>query len=678
MRVVVATDRSSTAEAAVAWAAQLAEHQQGELVLLQIAPASGNGAQLETDGVASLERSLSQRARELAGERGTAIVQVAEDPASAIVDAAAAQAADVLVVGNAGMRGRKEFLLANVPNRVSHAARCTVVIVNTTTPSTDTSDPADAETEAENPALLPRAAHVARVLGRFAFASAREHSSQARARLMRVAFEELGPTFAKLGQVLSTRPEMLPPEYISELAKLQDDVAPMSTSEVVAVMERELRVPWEDVFASIDPTPLAAGTIGQVHRATLETGERVVVKVQRLQARDVLIDLGLLELFAEQAMRRPGLRNAIDVPGLVDHLASSLRRELDFRIEADNLERMHELLLPFSRLDVPRVYRELSSERLLVMEAIDGGPLSDAPPGEDRVEAARQLLESYCQQVLVDGFFHADPHPGNLLWREGRIYFLDLGMVGELDSELRTKVILLLLAFWHGDAEFLGDVLMMLSDEQRPTPVNRDALTAELAAAIERFGGDSLADMQIGAMLGGILEVATRHSIRLPPALALSGKAFSQMQLAVAQLAPSLDPFALASKFLLNNTRRQVLKQLDPQRLYYNSQRLMLRTARLVEALERASGARPGTGVQVSVSGTHGLEETVERAGRRIAIVVGGGMLLLGAAAWLANGERSLRPSSAGAAPARAERQRPPSARPASHARELLRHARTS
>jgi ubiquinone biosynthesis protein len=327
---------------------------------------------------------------------------------------------------------------------------------------------------------------------------------------------------------------------------------------------------------------------------------------------------------------------------------------------------------------VPRVYRELSSERLLVMEAIDGGPLSDAPPGEDRVEAARQLLESYCQQVLVDGFFHADPHPGNLLWREGRIYFLDLGMVGELDSELRTKVILLLLAFWHGDAEFLGDVLMMLSDEQRPTPVNRDALTAELAAAIERFGGDSLADMQIGAMLGGILEVATRHSIRLPPALALSGKAFSQMQLAVAQLAPSLDPFALASKFLLNNTRRQVLKQLDPQRLYYNSQRLMLRTARLVEALERASGARPGTGVQVSVSGTHGLEETVERAGRRIAIVVGGGMLLLGAAAWLANGERSLRPSSAGAAPARAERQRPPSARPASHARELLRHARTS
>ena len=464
---------------------------------------------------------------------------------------------------------------------------------------------------------------------------------------MRLAFEELGPTFAKIGQVLSTRPDMLPPEYIVELTKLQDDVAPMDQEEVVAVMERELGVPWEDVFASIDPTPLAAGTIGQVHRATLETGEQVVVKVQRPQAGEVLVDLRLLELFAEKAMKRPGVRNALDVTALVDHLGNSLRRELDFRGEADNLERMAELLAPFSRLGVPRVYRDLSSERLLVMEAIDGGPLHEAPEGEDRVEAAQQLLESYCAQVLVDGFFHADPHPGNLLWRDGRIYLLDLGMVGELDSEMRAKVILLLLAFWRGDAEFLGDVLLMLSDEQRTTPVDRPALTAELAAAIERFGGDSIADLEIGAMLVGIMEVATRHSIRMPPALALSGKAFSQMQLAVGQLAPSLDPFALASRFLVNNTRRQVLKNLDPQRLYYNSQKLALRTSRLVEALERITGARPGgPGVHVSVSGVAGAREhgrarrTADHARRRR------GRAAARRRAWRSAGLRSgLRPS---------------------------------
>jgi len=677
MRVVVATDRSSTADAAVAWAAQLAHHEQGELVLLQVVPASTNGAGSET-ALAALQESLSERARELAGARGTAIVAVAQEAAGAIVDAAVAQGADVLVVGNAGMQGRKEFLLGNVPNRVSHAARCTVVIVNTSTPGADGGKPADGAADGAEPAMLPRAAHVAAVLGRFAIATAREKTSVARAQLMRLAFEELGPTFAKIGQVLSTRPDMLPPEYIVELTKLQDDVAPMDQEEVVAVMERELGVPWEDVFASIDPTPLAAGTIGQVHRATLETGEQVVVKVQRPQAGEVLVDLRLLELFAEKAMKRPGVRNAVDVTALVDHLGNSLRRELDFRGEADNLERMAELLEPFSRLGVPRVYREFSSERLLVMEAIDGGPLHEAPEGEDRVEAAQQLLESYCAQVLVDGFFHADPHPGNLLWRDGRIYLLDLGMVGELDSEMRSKVILLLLAFWRGDAEFLGDVLLMLSDEQRTTPVDRDALTAELAAAIERFGGGSIADLEIGAMLVGIMEVATRHSIRMPPALALSGKAFSQMQLAVGQLAPSLDPFALASKFLLNNTRRQVLKNLDPQRLYYNSQKLALRASRVVEALERVSGARPGgPGFQVSVSGVQGLENTVERAGRRITLVAGAGVLLAAAVAWRASGP-SLRPSSVAGALAQADTRRRSSTRPAGRVRRLSQLLRAS
>ena len=675
MRVVVATDRSSTAEAAVAWASQLAQHEQGELVLVQIVPASSNGAATETE-VAALQASLSERARELAGARGTAIVSVAEEPARAIVDAAVAHGADVLVVGNAGMQGRKEFLLGNVPNRVSHAARCTVVIVNTAAPGAG--EQADAPADGDEPAMLPRAAHVASVLGRFALATAREQTAAARARLMRLAFEELGPTFSKIGQVLSTRPDMLPPEYILELTKLQDDVAPMTQEEVVAVMERELGVPWEDVFASIDPAPLAAGTIGQVHRATLETGEKVVVKVQRPQAGEVLVDLRLLELFAEKAMKRPGLRDALDVAALVDHLGDSLRRELDFRGEADNLERMHEMLKPFSRLDVPRVYRDLSSERLLGMEAIDGGPLHEAPEGEDRVEAAQQLLESYCAQVLVDGFFHADPHPGNLLWRDGHIYLLDLGMVGELDSEMRSKVILLLLAFWRGDAEFLGDVLLMLSDEPRTTPVDRPALTAELAAAIERFSGDSLADLEIGAMLVGIMEVATRHRIRMPPALALSGKAFSQMQLAVGQLAPSLDPFALASRFLVNNTRRQVFKHLDPQRLYYNSQKLALRTSRIVEALERVSGARPGGhGVHVTVSGVERLESTVERAGRRITFVAGAGVLLGAAIAWRVSGA-SARPSSVAGARAPARTRRAPSARPAGRVRRLSQLLRAS
>src|SRR4051794_37841862 len=175
-----------------------------------------------------------------------------------------------------------------------------------------------------------------------------------RARRLRDALEELGPTFAKLGQILSTRPDLLPPEFIIELSSLQDDVAPLTEAEVVQVMEQELRVPWEDVFASVDSEPLAAGTIGQVHRATLDDGSHVVIKVQRPRAEEeILRDLGLFELFAEKALKREQLRGTVDIPALVEHLSNSLRRELDFREEAANVERMREALAPYDRLDVP-------------------------------------------------------------------------------------------------------------------------------------------------------------------------------------------------------------------------------------------------------------------------------------------------------------------------------------
>src|SRR5439155_1372181 len=240
-----------------------------------------------------------------------------------------------------------------------------------------------------------------------------------------------------LGQILSTRPDLLPPEFIIELSSLQDDVAPLTEAEVVQVMEEELGVPWEDVFASIDSEPLAAGTIGQVHKATLESGERVVVKVQRPGARDeIMRDLGLLRLFAEKTESREALRRIVDLPAVVEHLSNSLQRELDFEQEAANIDQMRDVLQPFSRLDAPGVHHRFTTKRLLVLELIPGGPVREAPQGPERKEAAGQLLEAFYRQILTDGFFHADPHPGNMLWSDGTIYFLDLGMVGELDPQL--------------------------------------------------------------------------------------------------------------------------------------------------------------------------------------------------------------------------------------------------
>jgi ubiquinone biosynthesis protein len=616
-RIVVATDGSPTAARAVEWAAAEARRCDAELVLLRIVPEPEADAEAATAG----------QARAAAGELGRGRVKINPDPARGIVEGADEERADLLVIGNVGMGGRKEFLLANVPNRVSHLARCSVVIVNSADgTAAPAGPPPDEEPEVEG-RLLARAAAIGRVLARHGLEERREGraaadtpSSADQARRLRAALEELGPTFAKLGQVLSTRPDLLPPAFVEELAGLQEDVTPLTEAEVVVMMERELSVPWEDVFASIDPTPLAAGTIGQVHRATLENGDRVVVKVQRPSAEEeILRDLGLLDLFADEAMRRAGLREVADIPALVEHLSSSLRRELDFRLEAANIERMGLVFESYPRLAVPRVYGDFSTKRLLVMEEVQGVPLREAAKSAEAREAARELLEAYYRQVLSDGFFHADPHPGNLRWWDGKIYFLDFGMVGELAPEVRELMLVLLLAFWREDPGFLTEAMLMLGDDDA-TKVDLPGLEADFAAFLERFRSGTLGEIRLGPMLEGLIEIARRHGVRLPASLALTGKAFGQMQLAVAELDPKLEPFSVIPRFLRRMLTERLREEAHPVRLYYEAEKLRLRASRILEAIERATGARPGARLQVEFRGAPEIEAAVLRSGRRLAL----------------------------------------------------------
>ncbi len=646
-RLMVATDRSETADRAVRWAAGLAERFAAELFVLQVivptSPAGTEYGAAERTRAEAAGDELRQFAFQLAGERSRSKVVVDDDPAMAIVRAAEEEAADVLVVGNAGMAGRKEFLLGNVPNRISHNARCTVVIVNTVsadgralaTPSTRVVRAG--ETPETEPHLTARGARIAAVMTKhgvkalFGTEADGVTGKRKQARHLRAALEELGPTFAKLGQVLSTRPDLLPPEFIEELATLQDNVPPLTEEQVVRVMEQELGVPWEDVFESIDPKPMAAGTIAQVHRATLTDGARVVVKVQRPNAREEIEqDLALLELFAEKAGNRQGLKQVIDMGAVFEHLSSSLHRELDFRQEASNIERMSSVIEGFSRLAVPRVYGDLSSSRLLVMEEIQGVPISKAPMGAERKEAARQLLESYYKQILTDGFFHADPHPGNLMWWNDRIYFLDFGMVGEVGAEMREHLMLLLMAFWQEDVAFLTDVTLMLAGAIDRSDLDVKAFQEEIGALMAKYRTVSLQDMQLGPILQEMTEISIRHNVPLPASLALTGKALAQMQLATAELDPELDPFDVAGKFLMRQVLRGMGAKLDPKALFYQSQRLKVRFLRVVEAVERLIGARPGQKLEVNFRAAT-LETTIRRAGRRLALALTAGASLLGA-----------------------------------------------
>jgi ubiquinone biosynthesis protein len=634
--VMVGTDRSETAEQAVQWAALFAERYGAELFVVQVVvprnPASTEFGAAERTRAAAAGDELVAHVRQLAGERGHARVVIDSDPAMAIIRAAEQEAIDVLVVGNSGMAGRKEFLLGNVPNRISHNARCSVMIVNTLPSGDRAPDPTPAiihhaEPPPVEPRLAARGAQIATVMAKHGlkelFGRPDEQGATGRrrqAKRLRAALEELGPTFSKLGQVLSTRPDLLPAEYVEELAMLQDNVPPMSERDVVRVSEQELGVPWEDVFESIDPRPLAAGTIGQVHRATLANGDRVVIKVQRPTARgEIEQDLALLEVFAERVRERPALRKVIDMEAVFEQLSRSLHRELDFHQEASNIERMRGILEDYDRLAVPGVYRDLSTSRLLVMEEIQGLPIMQAPEGPERTQAARQLLESYYKQIITDGFFHADPHPGNLMWWKDRVYFLDFGMVGNLETELREHLMLLLMAFWQEDAAFLTDVTLMLSGAIDGSELDMTRYQAEIGELMAKYRTSGLAEMQVGPILQEMSEIALRHGVPLPASLTLIGKALAQVQLATVQLDPTLDPFEVAGKFLTRSLLKSVRSKLDPKTILYQSQKLKVRAVRVIETFERLIGARPGQKLEVNFR-ANSLENTVRRTGHRLTL----------------------------------------------------------
>src|SRR5256714_12305218 len=234
---------------------------------------------------------------------------------------------------------------------------------------------------------------------------------------------------------------------------------------------------------------------------------------------------------------------------------------------------MREVLQPFSRLDAPRVHDRFTTRRLLVMELIPGGPVREAPQGPERTEAAAQLLEAFYRQILAVGFFHADPHPGNMLWSDGTIFFLDLGMVGEVTADVRERVLLLLLAFWQEDVPFLAEILLLLAPEL-PEKLDLEAFRDEIGALLAEYRHKALSEIQLGPIMQGLTEIASRHGVRLPASLALVGKALAQMQLTAAELDPELDPFSVVGGVVAKKLLTRVRTSAGPEPVVFEGHEL--------------------------------------------------------------------------------------------------------
>ena len=231
--------------------------------------------------------------------------------------------------------------------------------------------------------------------------------------------------------------------------------------------------------------------------------------------------------------------------------------------------------------------RKITTLSPLGLNEVAGQPLAD------------QLFRAYLKQILIDGFFHADPHPGNLMWWNEKIYFLDLGMVGEIEPATKELLLLLLLAFWQEDSSFLGDILLMLAGDERRPDLDMEGFRRELGVVMARYRHSSLRELRLGPLLEELTEISLRHDLRMPAALALAGKAFGQMQLATAELDPTLDPFSVAGSFFFKQLTDRAREVTNPRRMVYEGQKLVLRLTRLMEGVERVLGARSGPSLQV-------------------------------------------------------------------------------
>ena len=404
-----------------------------------------------------------------------------------------------------------------------------------------------------------------------------------RAQRVRMACEELGPTYIKFGQILSTRPDLVPVDFIKELSKLQDNVPSSPFSEVSKIIESELGGPPEDIFDFFEKTPLASASIGQVYRATLKDGEAVAVKVQRPGIKKIIeVDLEImlhLATLMEHHIEEMSLHQPVKI---VEEFARTLEKEIDYTIEATNMERIASNFLNDLTIYVPKVFRDTTTESILTTELVEGIKVSDI----DRLEEAgldRKLItvrgaDIVLKQIIKHGFFHADPHPGNIfVLPDNVICLLDFGMTGSVDRRTREDFIDLAESVVNRNESRATQVLLKLTYWDEDPDIR--LLEKDVADFMGRHLHKPLKDIKIGKLLNNLLELAFQHRLRISPDIFLMLKAFSTIEGVGLMLDPDFDMIKQAAPFIKEVKRARV----SPQRITGDIFRLAIELFQFVE-----------------------------------------------------------------------------------------------
>ena len=453
--------------------------------------------------------------------------------------------------------------------------------------------------------------------------------------------EKLGPTFVKLGQLLSTRVELMPRAYLEALARLQDKVEPFAFDEVEKIVSSELGVRMSKAFTDFEVTPMAAASLGQVHRARLRDGRRVAVKVQRPGIRDAMLeDLDALDEIAEFLDKHTAAGKRYEFSQMLDQFRKSLMRELDYRMEATNLTTIGTHLKEFERIIVPAPILDYSTSRVLTMEYVHGKKITDLHPLArmefDGTALAEELFRAYLQQILVDGFFHADPHPGNVfLTDDYRIALIDLGMIGRIMPGLQEQLLQLLLAISEGRGDDAAGIAIKIGD--RKEDFAEKEFTHAIAEIVAKQQGATVDQMQVGRLVLEVTQASAENGIRVPAELTMLGKTLLNLDQVGRAISPDFDPNASIRRNAAQIMQQRLMKSLSPGNLFSGVLELKDLLQRLPARINKIMDAIANNEMKISVDAID--EKTLvvgfQKVANRItvgliiaALIVGAAMLM--------------------------------------------------
>lgn len=469
------------------------------------------------------------------------------------------------------------------------------------------------------------------------------------AQRVRLVAMDLGPSFVKLGQIVSTRTDVLPPEWIASLKKLQDEVSPLDFATIQRSVEDSLGAPLDSFFASFDEKPLAAASMAQVHKAELKTetgSERVVVKVQRPGIRGkITSDVELLHHLARLVERTIPESKMYNPVGLVEQFDRAITAELDFLIEADNLVRFRKNFENVPTVRFPRVFRESTSKQVLTLEFLPGKKVYDAIR-EDGISGemiAKTAVGVVIKMIFEDGFFHADPHPGNILIsgtpEQPVIGLIDVGMVGRLSPEMRDRCVDLMLAAARSDSVAIADALYAMSTPTRR--VDMRAYRAEVAMLSERYLGKQLKEIALSAMIKDLIGGAKKFGLEIPPDFLLVGKALMTIEGVAKEIYPDLDVFTESKPFFTELLKKRYSPQRIGNELLRGIERLGSSTYDLPQlSREVLDDLRLGKLIVTTNDTT--LPAALDRLGRRLFSAIIAGSLAIAGAWTRAAGDKTL------------------------------------